>query len=118
MHSFRLYFKGTGEEATLELLRAVGENNQIRCEMMDLTTEGRFDRSNERAAYERDFKPRAKVLKKATGKSITELRSARHGNYYVSVPATLALLDDGVVVSWWQGDEEIHGYLKQVLFGG
>jgi hypothetical protein len=83
-----------------------------------LSRNGQYDGMKEKAAYEKDFKPRARVLKRATGRRITELRSAKHGNYYVSIPGTIALIDNGQMTWWTHTEKEIKEFLENLLLSG
>jgi len=116
--SLRLYSKGVGQETLLELLRQVKDQRHIPFEIVDLSKNGGYDPVKEKAAYERDFKPRAKALKSATGRSITKLRSAKAGNYFVSTPETVGLLKDGQLAWWCHTETEIRGLLGDILVSG
>lgn len=117
MYMLRYYCQGAGNKEILNLLWQIKSKWQIPYEIMDLSTNGKYDREKEKAAYEKDFKPRAKVLKKAMGVSITKLRS-RSGNYFVSLPGTIALMKDGQSVWWLHIEGNIKEFLKNVLLTG
>jgi hypothetical protein len=85
---------------------------------MDLSTDGRYDPQKEKAAYEKDFKPRAKALKKSTGEIISKLRSRKNRNYYVSLPGTIALLKNGQMVWWTHIEKSIKEFLENLLLTG
>jgi hypothetical protein len=114
----RYYCQGAGDEEILNLLMQIQEKHQIPHEIRDLSTNGKRDGEKEKAAYEKDFKPRAKPLKKVTGVSITKLRSARRRNYYVSIPGTIALLKDGQMVWWIHIEKNIKEFLQNLLLTG
>jgi len=114
MFKLRYYCRGRGDKRILKLLNGIKEKHGITCEILDLSTE-----EQERQAYERDFKPRAKILKKRTGKPITKLRGAggeRH--YYVSIPGTIAIVRNAQVEWWTLTDSEITEFLNKVLSEG
>lgn len=114
MFKLRYYCRGRGNEGILKLLEEVKGKNGITCEILDLST-----KEQEKQAYERDFKPRARILKKRTGKPITKLRGAggeRH--YYVSIPGTIAIVRNGQVEWWTFTDSEITEFLNRVLSEG
>lgn len=117
MKSLKLYCKGPAHEALLAPLRVIVVGRQIPFEVADLSTHGEYDPAKERAVYEGDFKPCAKALKRATGVSITQLRS-NSGNYFVSTPETLAVLNDDRVVWWCHGKEAIRNTLGDILSSG
>lgn len=98
----------------MKLLEEIKEKHGVTHEILDLSRE-----EQERQVYERDFKPRARILKKRTGKPITKLRGAggeRH--YYVSIPGTIAIVRNGQVEWWTFTDSEITEFLRRVLSGG
>jgi len=113
----RYYCKGPGDEEILNLLHQIKDKHQISYEIKDLSTNGQYDREKEKAAYEQDFKPRTKALKKATGVSITKLRS-RSGTYCVSTPETIGLLKNGDMVWWLHIERNIKEFLQNVLLTG
>ena len=114
MYMLRYYCQGSGDKEILELLRQIENTQQIPYEVMDLSTSGKPDREKEKAVYEKDFKPRAKALKKATGVSITKLRS-HSGNYFVSIPGTIALMKNGQMVWWTHIENDIKESLRDIL---
>jgi len=118
MYTLRYYCQGPGDKEILELLRQIENTLQIPYEVMDLSTNGKPDREKEKAVYEKDFKPRAKALKKATGVSITKLRSAKHRNYCVSLPGTVGLLKNAQMVWWTLTQRDIKEFLQNVLLTG
>jgi len=114
MFRLRYYCRGRGNEGILKLLEEIKEKHGVTHEILDLSRE-----EQERQVYERDFKPRARILKKRTGKPITKLRGAggeRH--YYVSIPGTIAIVRNGQVEWWTFTDSEITEFLRRVLSGG
>lgn len=114
MYMLRYYCQGSGDKEILNLLQQIKDKHQIQYETMDLSTNGEYDREKEKAAYEKDFKPRAKVLKKNTGVRITKLRS-QSGNYFVSKPGTIALMKNGQMVWWLHIEEDIKEFLRNLL---
>jgi hypothetical protein len=85
MPTLRYYCQNNGDEEIQRLLAEIKEKKQIPYEIVDLSRNGEFSSENEKQAYEKDFKPRAKLLKQKAGQPITKLKSAKHGNYYVSM---------------------------------
>ena len=118
MYILRYYCQGSGDKEILNLLRQIKNKHQLPCEINDLSTNGQYDRAKEKAAYEKGFKPRARFLKRATGRRITELRSGKHGNYYVSMPGTIALMEDGQVIWWTHTEKDIKEFLQNLLLSG
>ena len=118
MYILRYYCQGSGDKEILNLLRQVKGKWQITYEIMDLSTNGAYDREKEKAAYEKDFKPRAKALKKTTGVSITNLRSRRSGHYFVSMPETIGLMKDGQMAWWLHIEKNIKEFLRNLLLTG
>ena len=117
MYTLRYYCQGLGDKEILKLLQQVKDKHQISHEVMDLSTNGRYDQQKQKAIYEKDFKPRAKALKKATGKRITELRS-HSGNYFVSKPETIGLLKNGQMIWWTHVEKNIKEFLQNLLQTG
>jgi len=118
MYILRYYCQGSGDKEILNSLLQIKDKHQFPYEIKDLSTNGKYDRIKEKKAYEKDFKPQARVLKKATGRSITELRSAKHGNYYVSIPGTIALIEKGQIIWWTHTEKDIKECLKSLLISG
>ena len=118
MDILRYYCQGSGDKEILNLLRQIKDKHQFPYEINDLSRNGQYDRMKEKAAYEKDFKPRARVLKRATGRKITELRSGKHGNYYVSMPGTIALVEDGQMIWWAHTEKDIKEFLQNLLLSG
>jgi len=114
----RYYCQGSGDKEILNLLSQIKDKCQIPYEIADLSTNGKYDPENEKAAYEKDFKPPVKALKKTTGRSITELRSRKHRNYYVSIPGTIALMKNRQIVWWTHTEKHIKECLQNVLMTG
>lgn len=114
MFKLRYYCQGGGNREILGLLQGTKEKYNIVYEIVNL-----WGQEQERQAYERDFKPRAKILKKRTGKPITKLRGAggeRH--YYVSIPGTIAIVRNAEVEWWTHTIDEIKEFLDEVLLQG
>jgi len=109
----RYYCRDEGNRIIRELLEEVKNKLSILYEVID----GPYNELRDREVYERDFRPRAKILKKRTGRSIRELRS-RRGHYYVSIPGTIAVIRNGLVEWWTLGDEDIIAFLKELLKEG
>ncbi len=118
MYTLRYYCQSGGEEDIRRLLADIKASQGINYEILDLSKDGAYDEEKEKRVYVRDFKPRAKILKKRTGKAITRLRSRRARNYFVSTPGTLAALRDEEIEWYTLGDEEIAGFLKTILDKG
>jgi len=114
MFKLRYYCQGRGNREILRLLQGIKEKGRITYEVVSL-----LGQEQERQVYERDFKRRAKTLKKRTGKPITKLRGAggkRH--YYVSIPGTIAIVRNAQVEWWTFTDSEITEFLNRVLSEG
>ena len=118
MYMLRYYCQGSGSKEILDLLQQIKVKWQIPYEIMDLSTNGKYDRQKEKTAYEKDFKPQAKALKKTTGVSITKLRSAKHRNYYVSEPGTIALTKDSRMIWWTHTENAVKEFLQNLLLSG
>ncbi len=117
MYMLRYYCQGSSDKEIVNLLRQIQDKCQILYEIRDLSTNGQDDQEKEKAAYEKDFKPRAKALKKNTGKSITKLRS-HSGNYFVSNPGTIGLFKNGQMVWWTLTERDIKEFLQNLLLTG
>jgi len=117
MYTLRYYCQGPGDKDILELLQQIKDKHQIPYEIADLSMNGQYNREKEKAAYEQDFKPRATALKKATGVSITKLRS-HSGNYFVSKPGTIALMKNGQMIWWLHIEKSIKEFLLNLLQTG
>ena len=118
MSTLRYYCQGSGNKEILNILQQIKHKHEISYEIKDLSTNGKYDRAKEKAAYERDFKPQAKTLKKSTGKRITDLRSAKNRNYYVSMPGTIGLLKNGQMIWWTHIENAIKVSLRNILTTG
>jgi len=116
----RYYYQKTTDKKILSLLKRIKKNWQIEYELLDLSRDRKYDPKIEKEIYEREFKPRAKLLKKRTGKSIRkELRGGkRKKRYYVSTPGTIAIVIEGFVEWWTLGVEGIIKLLEEVLDQG
>ena len=116
MVRLRYYCQGQGSSEVTRLLVEIRTRHNIPHEVLDLSSNGAYDEEKEKQVYEAEFKPRAKILKKRTGKPITkELRSRRARHYFVSTPGTIAVVRDGKVEWYAVGDREIIEFLKMVL---
>jgi len=117
MYKLRYYCQGPGEKEILNLLHQIEDKHQIPYKIKDLSTNSQYDQEKEKAAYDKDFKPRAKALKKAMGVSITKLRS-QSGNYFVSNPETIGLLKNDQIVWWFHMEKEVKEFLRNLLLTG
>lgn len=98
----------------VRLLQEIKDKKNISYEIMDLS-----GGETEKQVYDKDFKPRAKILKQRTGKSIyKELRGKRSHRYYISLPGAIAIIKDGQVEWWTYTEDEILHFLNQVLYQG
>ena len=118
MITLRYYCKAEGSDEILKLLTEARAKHNILYEILDLSSNGEYDEEKEKRVYERDFKPRAKILKKRTGELITRLRSRKARHYFVSTPGTIAVVRDGDIEWYTLGDEEIAKFLMMVLSKG
>lgn len=112
------YCKAQGNKEIVELLAKAEAKHNIQYEILDLSRDGAYDEEKEKQVYERDFKPKAKILKKRTGEPITRLRSRKAGHYFVSLPGTIAIVRDGQVEWYTIGVQEIINFVKKVLSNG
>jgi len=114
MFKLRYYCQGRGNREILKILQGIEEKHKVAYEVVSL-----LGQEQEKQVYERDFKPRAKILKKRTGKPITKLRGAGgEKHYYVSLPGTIAILRNAQVEWWTFTDSEITEFLNRVLSEG
>ena len=114
MFELRYYCQGGGNREILQLLQVIEEKHKVTYEVVSL-----WGQEQEKQVYEKYFKPKAKILKKRTGKPITKLRGAggeRH--YYVSKPGTIAIVRNAQVEWWTFTDKEIIDFLNRVLSEG
>jgi hypothetical protein len=119
MITLRYYCRGQGNAEITRILAEIGTRHNIPREVLDLSSNGVYDQGKEKRVYEAEFKPRAKILKRRTGRPMAkELRSRGARNYFVSTPGTMALVRDGKVESYTVGDGEIIEFLKMVLIKG
>jgi len=110
---------GSADESLCSLLGNIEKTHGIPSEICDVSHQGAYDPQKEKEVYERDFKPRAKTLKKRTGRSIEKnLRSRKTRNYFVSIPGTIAVVSDQGVEWYTLGREEISKFLDRVLVKG
>jgi hypothetical protein len=108
--TLRYYCKDKGNKVIKDLLEEVKNKLGISYEIVG----GPYNELKDREIYERNFKPRARILKKRTGRSIMELRS-KSGHYFVSIPRTIAVIKNGLVEWWTLSDEDIITFLKELL---
>jgi len=114
MLKLRYYCQGGGNTQIIRLLQEMKDKKNISYEIMDLSNNER-----EKQVYETDFKPRAKILKRRTGKSIyKELRGKRSHRYYISLPGTIAIIKNGQVEWWTYTIDEMIYLLNQALSQG
>ena len=119
MLTLRYYFSGKANDQISKLLTDIKARHQITSDLLDLSTNGKYDSQKEKTAYESDFKPRAKVLKNRMGAPITiSLRSRKARNYYVSTPGTIAISSTAGVEWYTLGIDDIVGFLEEVLSRG
>lgn len=118
MFKLRYYCQGEGKEEIRKLLTDVKKKHGIIYEISDLSINRAYDEEKEKQVYERDFKPRAKVLKKRTGEPITQLRSRKARHYFVSLPGTITIIRNERIEWYTLGDEEITKFLNAVLSKG
>jgi hypothetical protein len=111
--TLRYYCKDEGNKVIRDLLEEVRNKLGIPYEIVS----GLHNELKDREIYDRDFKPRARLLMKRTGKSIRELRS-RSGHYFVSIPGTIAVIRNGLVEWWTLGDDDIIAFQKELLKEG
>jgi hypothetical protein len=114
MFKLRYYCHGRGNEIILKLLEEIKEKHGVIYEVLGL-----WGQEQEKQVYERDFKPRAQILKKRTGEPITKLRGAGGGrHYYISNPGTITVVRNAQVEWWTFTDSEIIDFLNRVLSEG
>lgn len=119
MVGLRYYCQGQGNAEATRLLREIRTRHSVPHEVLDLSSNGANDEQREKQVYEAEFIPRAKLLKKRTGKPLTmQLRSRRARHYCVSTPGTIAVVRDGKVEWYAVGDGEIVEFLEIVLIKG
>lgn len=106
MVTLQYFFNGMPDVEIVGLLDRVATMQAIEVRMDDLSDRGQYDPGKNREVYDVYFKPRAKVLKRRTGQSITGLRS-NSGRYFVAIPGTLAVLHDGEVAWFEIGKDDI-----------
>jgi len=116
---FLRYYCGANSDRRVDitdLLQKIKEKHGIPFEIRDL----QGDDALEREAYEHDFKPVARVLKRRTGsrRGIRKLRGRRSGAYYVSVPGTIAIIGDRKVQWYTLGAHDVLEFLNEVFEKG
>ncbi len=114
MLSLKYYASGKANDSICRLLSEVKTRHGITFETIDLSTNGVYDPVKEKSVYERDFKPRARILRRRTTGPISRLRSRRAGNYFISKPETIAIFSaEGI--EWYSLDyKEIADFLADV----
>ena len=120
MLKLRYYCQAGGNEEIRRLLTDIEAKHNMSYEILDLSRDGAYDDEKERETYERDFRPRAGILRKRTGESIRkELRGGKgKRRYYISIPGTMTVVRDREIKWYALGDEEIAKFLKVVLSDG
>jgi hypothetical protein len=119
MLGLRYYCEGQGSAEVTRLLVEIRTRHNVQHEVLNLSSNGSYDEEKEKQVYEAEFKPRAKILKKRTGKPITKkLRSRRARHYFVSTPGTIAVVRDGKVEWYAVGEREIIEFLNMILIKG
>lgn len=100
-----------------KLLIDIEAKHDITYEILNLSRNGVYDEEKEKYIYEREFKPRAKLLKQRSI-PITELRSKKARHYFISRPGTITIIRDGKIEWYAIGDKEIIKFLKAILNEG
>jgi flagellar motor switch protein FliM len=118
MLKLRYYCQGEGKEEIRKLLTDVKKKHGITYEISDLSRNRTYDEEKEKQVYERDFKPRAKVLKERTCEPITRLRSRKARHYFISLPGTITIIGNEGIEWYTLGDEQITKFLNAVLGKG
>ena len=118
MFKLRYYCQGAGKKEIRKILTDIQKKHGITYEILDLLKNGAYNQDREKEVYERDFKPRAKLLKQRTGEPITRLRSSKARNYFVSLPGTIAVIGNEKVEWYTIGDKDIMKFLNEVLDNG
>jgi hypothetical protein len=114
----RYYCQRQGNTEITKLLADIETRQHIPHVVLDLSKTGAYDEAREKQVYETEFKPRAKTLKRRTGKAVTQLRSRGARHYFVSTPGTMAVVREAKVEWYAVGDGEIIEFLKAVLLKG
>ncbi len=114
MPTLRYYCRDRGNAQVRTGLEQVARELGIPFEIFELSRDGAYSEEIEREVYERDFKPRARVLNRRTGESVTTLRS-HSGRYFVSTPGTVAVVRKGKVEWFVIGDQDVISFLNEVL---
>jgi len=120
MFKIRYYCQAQGNEEIAKFLTKIEAEHRIPYKMFALSRGEIYDEEKERRVYERDFKPRAKILKKRTGESVRkELRGGKgKKRYYVSKPGTIAVIRNEKIEWYAVGDDKIITFLGKVLSKG
>ncbi len=98
-----------------ELLEKINKKHGIGFEIIQNTP---WDEKKDKEIYEKYFKSRSRILKKRTGKSITELRSKGAGHYFVSIPGTIAIFKNDILEYWEFATDEGIKFLEKFLEKG
>jgi DNA-binding Lrp family transcriptional regulator len=98
-----------------ELLVKIREKHHINFEIVQNKP---WSEEKDKEIYEKYFKPRARILRKRTGKPVTKLRSRKAKHYFVSIPGTISLFVDDVLEYWLFAIEEGIRFLEDVLENG
>ena len=114
MRSFVYYHSKKVPEELFTLLEQIKTRHGIPFELVNLQE----NQEREKWTYETQFKPRAHILKKRTGKSLyRELRGSKSHRYYISVPGTLAVFEENRI-KWYALLHEAIEFLREVLARG
>ena len=105
MLSLRLYFLKKVDEETFKKLVEINEAHNISYKLIDLSSNGEYDQEKERQEYNKEFKSRAKILRKRTDHSINILRSRKAHNYFISSPSTIAIIGEAGI-EWYSNDKQ------------
>lgn len=114
MFKIRYYCLGKGEKEIKDFLEDIKEKYNLPYEIVDLSINEQYDSKKEKEAYEKDFKPMAKILKEKLGRPITKLRSNKARGYYLSLPGTLAIIDENNNIIWYVTIDKKEELIKEI----
>lgn len=114
MVKIRYYCLGEGKKEIKDFLEDIKEKHNILYEIVDLSTNGQYDSEKEKEVYEKDFKPIAKILKEKLGRPITKLRSNKARGYYISLPGTLAIINEDNNIIWYVTIDKKEELVKEI----
>lgn len=109
------YFCENINPAIEKLLEKIKEKHEINFEIVQNKS---WKKGKDKEIYEKYFKPRARILRKRTGKPITKLKSRKARHYFVSIPGTIALFVGDNLEYWEFATEEGIRFLEEVLGNG